>query len=83
MTGKIKDILSKFNFGNLSIPFLSIMILPFFLLVFYTNPGTDDFNASENVVINGFVKSQYTLYQYWSGRFFSNITTSLNPLILR
>jgi len=83
MTGKIKDILSKFNFGNLSIPFLSIMVLPFFVLVFYTNPSTDDFNASENVVINGFVKSQYTLYQYWSGRFFSNITTSLNPLIHR
>lgn len=65
-----------------SIVFLSLTILPFVILSFYSIPAYDDFDYALTTIENGYFQAQKVWYFTWSGRYFSQaVLTTINPLI--
>jgi hypothetical protein len=60
---------------------LVLALLPFLGLVFFAQPGIDDFDNTETVARLGRLGAQWHWYNNWSGRFVSiGFSTALNPL---
>ena len=60
-----------------------LFIIPFLILFFYNHPVPEDFFWSETVKYYGFSEAQKIFYNTWSGRYFSYILLSLNPLLFK
>lgn len=57
-----------------------VALLVFLVLAACNFPSLDDYNYAMLMQENGLAKSQSLWYQEWSGRYFSNLVLSLNPL---
>lgn len=65
-----------------SIVLLSLTILPFVILSYYSIPAYDDFDYALTTIENGYFQAQKIWYFTWSGRYFSQaVLTTINPLI--
>jgi Family of unknown function (DUF6056) len=47
----------------------TVAVVPYFVLAWFTHPGTDDFCHAFSVAEDGFLGSQLFWYREWSGRF--------------
>ena len=56
------------------------MLLPFLILFFFNHPSADDWGLSQNPKISGFIAAQKNYYYFWTGKYFSNLLMSFNPL---
>ena len=59
------------------------LVLPIFINLIFNHPTFDDFYYSEKVRHFGFFEAQLKWYKYWTGKFFSTLVLSLNPLLFR
>lgn len=59
-----------------------VLILPFFILSYYSNPSVDDYNFVFNTRTLGFWGAQWTSYTDWMGRYFSTFILSASPVIM-
>lgn len=57
-----------------------ITVIPFLILSFFYNPGSDDFDMSYESQTENFIALQIRRYNEWSGRYFSNGIISFDPL---
>ena len=57
-----------------------ITIIPFTILSFFYNPGSDDFDYAYESQTENFFPLQIRRYNEWSGRYFSNGIISFDPL---
>jgi len=71
----------RINF--LLISFFAISILPFTFLFLFNHPSPEDFSWGETVRSMGFFEAQKFFYEKWSGRFFSYLLLSVNPLLFK
>lgn len=70
----------KVRFGILIFGGVLLLLLLLFLS-FYNHPSADDYNYSVNARQHGIFGAQYYWYVLWSGRYFSTLLLSLNPLV--
>jgi hypothetical protein len=54
-----------------------LLVLPFLCLAFFTHPGSDDYYNSN---WSNYLQAQKQLYNTWTGRYFSSLLLTLNPL---
>lgn len=79
---RIFRILSNFNSKHYFI-FLGILtVFPLFLLSFFNNPASDDFDLSYESQVEPFWDLIIHRYFFWSGRYISNMLFCLNPLVI-
>ncbi len=64
----------------LSCSALLLLILPFFILSFFTWPSADDLSISFMAIKAGFWNYQALMYNDWTGRYTANFLEALNPL---
>lgn len=57
-----------------------ITAIPFLILSFFYNPGSDDFDYGYESQTKNFIALQLRRYNEWSGRYFSNGIISFDPL---
>lgn len=57
-----------------------LLLLPFFILSFFSWPSADDLSISFMVIKAGFWKYQVMMYESWTGRYTANFLEALNPL---
>lgn len=63
--------------------FLGILtVFPLFLLSFFNNPSSDDFDLSYESQTEPFWTLIIRRYFFWSGRYISNMLFCLNPLVI-
>ncbi|MDQ3193369.1 MAG: hypothetical protein M3P82_00075, partial [Bacteroidota bacterium] len=67
----------------LTIGFLIFLIGPFLILFFFNNPTPEDFSWSETTRNLGYIDAQRFYYNIWSGRYFSYLVLSINPLLFK
>lgn len=68
--------------GLLMMLLLIATLLPLFILSLYTHPALmDDYNDTNMVFGKGFFGVQKFFYLNWTGRYFTDILLSLNPLV--
>ncbi|MEP7145690.1 MAG: DUF6056 family protein, partial [bacterium] len=67
----------------LVIGILIFMIGPFIILFFFNNPTPEDFSWSETTRNLGYIDAQRFYYNIWSGRYFSYLILSINPLLFK
>ncbi len=60
-----------------------VLILPLFINLIFSHPTFDDFYYSEKTRHFGFFEAQLKWYKYWTGKFFSTLILSVNPLLFR
>jgi hypothetical protein len=60
---------------------LFVTILPFLILSFYNHPSLDDYAFTGVELQKGFFGAQKYWYFTWTGRYFSTVLLSLNPLV--
>ena len=65
----------------LTLSFSLLLILPFLILTFYTNPSIDDYAFPYYVLKLGFWETQFNWYTTWTGRYASSFILSLHPLL--
>ena len=59
---------------------LFILLTPFFLLFLYIWPSGDDYSYAAQANSTSFISIYLKEYQYWNGRYSSNILVLLNPI---
>ncbi len=62
------------------ISLLSCFILMFCILGFFNHPQSDDYSFALALKQFGFIGAQKYWYLHWSGRFFANFISSLQPI---
>ena len=81
MSFKKNKFLTFIGHNKLFIVLAIFTIMPFLLLSFFNNPGSDDFEFSHMTKLLTFEKAQTYRYYNEGGRFFANGILSLNPLV--
>ncbi len=56
-----------------------LMIIPFLILFFYTNPSPEDFYYAHEAKIRSFLDNMRVQYKFVSGRYFQNFLLYLTP----
>lgn len=79
---------SNNNYGakaeTILIILLAISVIPFCILAFFNHPaGADDYFFWDRMEKAGFVKALLSLYNNWSGRFFTHAELLVFPFIYR
>src|SRR5574344_2173349 len=59
-----------------------LFIIPFIVVGFFNHPQSDDYRFAAFVQQYGFGQAQLEWYLQWSGRWFSNFVSSLQPILL-
>jgi Family of unknown function (DUF6056) len=57
-----------------------LSLFPLFCLSFFNNPGSDDFDMAADSLAEPLLQLQFSRYNNWSGRYFSNGLISFEPL---
>ena len=75
------NFISLLKSPNLFIVLAILTMLPLFVISFFNNPGSDDFDFAYDAQTTPFLELQIRNYFNWSGRFFCNGLISTNPLV--
>ena len=67
--------------GGALLVLLLITTLPLFILSFYAHPCPDDYEVTVISLQKGFIGAQKYWHYTWTGRYFSLVLDSLNPLV--
>jgi len=64
--------------------FLIVLVLPFFILTIFNHPAfVEDYFYWHRMERVGFFNASFSLYKYWSGRFFTHSELLISPFIYR
>jgi hypothetical protein len=67
--------------GGVLVILLLVTTLPLFILSFYAHPCPDDYEVTVISLQKGFFGAQKYWHYTWTGRYFSLVLDSLNPLV--